>query len=334
VCAGYIAAQLGQPTLIIVTKQDLMDQWEKTFVNVLKIDPTLVGRIQQDTCQWEGKKFVIGMVHSLVLPDRYPSEMYRYFGLIVWDECHSIATEGFIKACQLFPAKYRLGLSATPDRKDGKTKLLHWHIGPTLVKGTVIVMPPKILVKNTGWKIPCTRKLIGNAYQYVPIPYAPGRMMSVTKAQASSMHRNNEIAEFVLAAYKADRRVLVLSDLKEFHLDKLFQIFCSKGIPGNDISYYVGGMSKMELELSKVRRIVLGTYAMCSTGTDVPVWDSLVMATPRSDVKQIIGRVMRAHDGKKEPVILDLVDNESIFKSYHQSRRKQYASVGATIVQL
>jgi superfamily II DNA or RNA helicase len=108
----------------------------------------------------------------------------------------------------------------------------------------------------------------------------------------------------------------------------------SKGIAGNEIGYYVGGMTKMELGLSKVKPLILGTYKMCSTGTDVPAWDSLVMATPRADIKQPVGRVLRALDGKKKPVILDLVDYDSIFQNFHLSRIRQYYELGSEIVKV
>ena len=87
-------------------------------------------------------------------------------------------------------------------------------------------------------------------------------------------------------------------------------------------------MSKIELSHTKKRRVVLGTYKMCSTGTDVPKWDTLVMATPRADVKQSIGRVLRAVDGKKQPVIFDLVDKNAIFQGFHLSRLKAVLRFG------
>jgi superfamily II DNA or RNA helicase len=149
-------------------------------------------------------------------------------------------------------------------------------------------------------------------------------MVLVTKAMAASEGRNMEIVNFVLQSYKSGRITLILSDLRESHLDRLFQMLTNEGIPGNDIGYYVGGMSKVALSHTKQRRVVLGTYKMCSTGTDVPNWDTLVMATPRADVKQSVGRVLRAVVGKKQPVILDLVDKNAIFQGFHLSRLKQY----------
>lgn len=334
VCGVYIACQMGQPTVIVVQKSDLVTQWANSL-KMMGIPADKIGHIQQDECNWQGKWFVTAMAQSLIIGGKYPKDMFDYFGMTIVDEVHKMPTECFVHACEMFSAKYRLGFSATPTRKDGRDKLLRWHIGPVLVKGTIIVMPPKILVKQTEWSIP-SKRVWNEASQdfiYVPkIPYSPSRMGLVTKAMASSMSRNTEIVSFILQAYEANRNCLVLSELKEYHLNRLAEMLLGEGIPQKDIGFYVGGLSKIELELAKVKRIILGTYAMCSTGTDAILWDSLVLATPRSDVKQPIGRVMRANPGKKEPVILDLVDKNQIFQNFYISRLKQYYSVQAKIV--
>ena len=322
VVGSYIAAKLGQPTMIVVTKQDLMDQWKKALIEVLGIPPYLVGTVQQNTCDWIDKRFVVGMVQSLVIPDRYPPEMYSHYGMLMLDEVHQMAADTFIRACQMFPAYHRLGLSATPDRTDGKTRVLHAHIGPEMVTGSIVPMAPKVLVKKTGWKIPDE------------IDYAPGRMTIVTKLLGGNHGRNKEIAKFTVDAFHAERRTLILSDLKDGHLVKLFHHIVAAGISGEEIGYYVGGMKADELARTKTRRVVLGTYQMCATGTDVPAWDTLVLASPRADVKQSIGRVMRFATGKKQPVILDLLDFNKIFHGFHLKRLKTYAEVKATIVQM
>lgn len=323
VAGSVIAAGVGQPTLIVVTKEDLLDQWRKSLVMV-GIPPHAIGHVQADIADWQGKRFVLGMVQSLMIEGKYPNDLYRAFGLQILDEVHQMAAECFVRVCQMFSAKLRLGFSATPHRKDGKTKLLHWHIGEVLVRGTVLEAKAKVLVRQTGWRIPTHRY----------IPYAPGRMTLVNKAMAGSDGRNMEIVNCVLQAYKSGRRTLVMSELREKHLDRLFQMLTNEGIPGNEIGYYVGGMSPKELSFTKQRPVVLGTYKMCSTGTDVPTWDTLVMATPRADVKQAIGRVLRAVAGKKQPVIFDLVDSDAIFQGFHLSRLKQYYSVGAEVVRV
>lgn len=331
---SVIAAMLGQPTLIVVTKQDLMDQWYDTLVNVLKIDPKLIGRIQQDTCDWQGKRIVIGMVHSLVIPDRYVSEMYKYFGFLLLDEVHKMAADCFIRICQMVPAKYRLGFSATPERQDGKTRVLQAHIGPVLVRGTMVPMKAKVLVVKTGWKIP-TRKVVNDEgrLEEIPIPHAPGRMMLVVKAMASDAKRNQVLTNFVVQSHKAGRITLLLSDTLD-HLKTLFGTATAAGIPGEQIAYYIGGLKKHELEYAHKRPFILGTYAMCDTGTNVPQWDTLVLGVPRAKVKQTVGRILRVLDGKRQPIVCDPVDHNSIFNSFYRSRLKDYYEIGAEIVQM
>ena len=79
VVGGAIARSVGQPTLIVVTKEDLMHQWRDSLTQVLGIPRAMIGQIQADICDWQGKQFVFGMVQSLIIPDKYPTEMYRVF---------------------------------------------------------------------------------------------------------------------------------------------------------------------------------------------------------------------------------------------------------------
>lgn len=335
VVGSYIAIRMGQPTLIVVNKDDLVQQWKSALIKVLKVDPKLVGHIQQDVCDWKGKMFVVGMVQSLIIPDKYPPEMLQHFGMNIFDEVDRLAADTFIQSVRMFPAKYRLGFSATVDRTDGKSKLLYAHIGPVMVKGTIVPMKPRVLIRHTGWKIPVTRQKVGDSWEYLPIPHAPGRMVQVYKAMASNPVRNAEIVTFALQAYKAGRVILVLSDLIEGQLHKLFHLFTKAGVPGEEIGYYISGLSDTKINHAKnAASIVLGTYLMCSTGTDVPRWDTLIMANPRANVKQPVGRVLRTMEGKRQPVVLELVDNEKILHNFHLSRLKQYYEIGAELVKI
>jgi superfamily II DNA or RNA helicase len=335
IAGALIACLLGQPTMIVVNKQDLMDGWYDAIVNVLKVPLELVGRVQQNECDYKGKRIVIGMAQSLCIPDRYEPELFKYFGFLIVDEAHQMPTEMFSRVFQLFPAYYRLGFSATPDRSDGKWKVIRCHVGPTLIKGTMLPMVPKILVKKTGWKIPtCKVRQADGTYSVEKIPHAPGRMMLVNKAMAASQSRNVEIIDFTISSYKKGGRTLVLSETRE-HLDRLFQMLTSAGVPGNHIGYYVGGMKKWERESVKANAlIILGTFKMCSTGTDCPVWDRLVLANPRSDVRQPIGRILRFMDGKRTPVALDLVDHDPILNAFFINRLKYYYALKSEIVRM
>lgn len=329
-----VAGAIAQRTLIIVTKNDLIKGWRDTLIHLFGVSPDKIGHVQQDQCKYKGCNFVIAMIHSLVCRD-YDPEFYQYFGLTIYDEVHRLGADYFAQACKRFPTALRLGLSATPKRGDGKEKLFEAHIGPVMVRGTWVPMAPKILIKQTGWKVPIVnqRDDLDGVWKKMPMKVTPGMMMAVTKAIASDKARNEEIGLFVKSAYDSGRTVVVMSDLVDGHLTPLFHVIAQAGVPGEHIGFYHGTIKKNELEnVKNNKRVILATYAMCSEGTNAPHWDCLVLATPRANVKQAIGRILRLVPGKRQPVVLDLVDDNSVLKGFHYSRLKQYFSVGGETV--
>lgn len=330
-----VAAALGQATLIVVTKNDLIDGWHKTLINLIGVSALDIGHCQQKVCTYKGKRFVIAMVHSLISRE-YDPEFYKHFGLVIFDEVHRLGADYFQEVCRLFPAYYRLGLSATPKRKDGRFRTFEAHIGPVLVRGVNIPMSPKVLVKHTGWKVPTYPKFDGDTgtYKQVMLSMSPGKLGLVVKRMAADKVRNFQIAEFVKAAYDKGYNTLILSDLIDGHLKLLFHEFALAGIPGQDMDFYIGGRTKAELEVAKNAKVLLATYAFTTEGTDIPHLDALVLATPKADVQQAIGRVMRFLPGKRTPIILDLVDNHAMFAGFHVARLKNYYAVKAEIVKM
>lgn len=330
-----VAAALGQATLIVVTKNDLVQGWHSTLKTLIGVPPEQIGHVQQAKCDYKGKRFVVAMVHSLI-ERQYDPEFYNYFGLVIFDEVHRLGADYFEQVCGLFPARYRLGLSATPNRKDGRFRSFYYHIGEILVRGTQIPMSPKVLKKHTGWKVPRYPKFNSEKGRYETVEMAvnPGQMGAVLKRLCGDPVRNHQIAEFVSEAYKAGRRILVLSDLIDGHLKKLFHAIVKAGVPGQDIDYYIGGRKQSDLDVAKKARVVLATFAFTSEGTNVPEWDTLVLATPKADVEQAVGRILRELEGKKTPIVLDLVDDHPTLKAFFYSRLKNYYKVKGTVVEV
>ncbi|QIN95217.1 superfamily II DNA or RNA helicase [Stenotrophomonas phage vB_SmaS_DLP_3] len=331
-----IAAELGQATLIIVPKSDLMFEWKNTLINLIGIPASEIGHIQGDVCNYQGKRFTLAMVHSLVIDGKYDDAMLKYFGLIVFDETHKMAADTFQIAARMFSAKYRLGLSATPKRSDGKDPVIEAHIGEVRVIGKQIPMKPKIIVERTAWSIPKFKRWNHDKQQYEmqTMPYSPGRMAGVFKRMAADPARNAIIANMAKQAYDAGRHHIIMSDTLE-HLKLLHLIIANKGVPGENFGFYVGGTKKKtkeQLDYEASKPIVLATYAMTKEGTNYPSWDMLTLATPKADVEQAIGRVMRMKPDKKTPIVFDLVDVDSIFRGFYSAREVQYYRVQAEIV--
>ena len=333
-CAMDIIAKFGKKTIIVVTKEDIRDQWIAAAKALLGLEVGKgIGLIQGDTCSTVGASIVIAMIQSLSKEARYPEHVFKDFGLAVWDECHRVAADNFSNSAYRIPAMARLGISATPDRKDGKEEVLHAHIGPIRVSTEAAPMTPRIIRQTSPWECPMTRKLDPDTgkYRMVQIPHSAGKATHVIKLLANHHARNKLIAEFVAAAYKKDRKILVQSDLKD-HLDTLVPLIAKSGVPPGDIGFYVGGLKAHERDHAKTKRVIMATYKMTAEATDIPTLDTLVMATPKSDVRQIVGRVIRFLHDKKEPVVFDIVDKTStVFAGYANVRSKWYAEIGAAV---
>lgn len=333
-CAIDIIAKFGKKTIIIVTKEDIRDQWIAAAKAILGLEVGKgIGLIQGDTCTTVGASIVIAMIQSLSKESRYPEHVFKDFGLAVWDECHRVAADNFSNSAYRIPAAVRLGISATPDRKDGKEEVLHAHIGPIRVSTEAAPMTPRIIRQPSPWECPMKRQLdpLTGEYKMVQIPHSAGKATHVVKLLANNHARNKLIAEFVAAAYKKDRKILVQSDLKD-HLDILVPLIAKSGVPPGDIGFYVGGMKSSERDHAKTKRVIMATYQMTAEATDIPTLDTLVMGTPKSDVRQIVGRVIRFLPDKKEPVVFDIVDKSStVFAGYANVRAKWYSSIGAEV---
>jgi superfamily II DNA or RNA helicase len=333
-CGVSIAANLGLPTLIIVTKEDLMGeaQWKGALKKFLGLKDSDIGLIQQDVCDYKGKKFVLAMVHSLA-KDKYPEEIKSYFGLVIFDEVHRMGADTFSEACGMFNAKLRLGLSATPNRVDGKEFIFKAHIGQIRVKTTLLTLPPKVIFQNTKFKLPMVTRRVNGDWKKIPLPHSPAKMMGVYKAMAADQKRNDMLLDFIYSAWKKGRKIIAFSELRESHLEILYWQAVKRGIPAEDMGFYVGGLTEAERKHVKTKRLIWATYRMASEATDIPALDTAVLCLPRANIVQIVGRILRELEGKKEPVVFDPVDNcSSILTMFMSKRRTDYMRLKAKLL--
>lgn len=331
--AMEVIAKVGKKTIVVVTKEDIRDQWIAAAEAVLGLKVGKgIGLIQGDTCVTADQGIVIAMVQSLAKEARYPDHAFKDFGLAIWDETHRVGSDHFSQSCYRIPAKLRLGISATPNRKDGKLEVIEAHIGKIKVSTDVAPSTPKVITRISPWECPLRRvQLDDGTWVMKPIEHSPAKCGHVINMIARHHARNEMIVKFIKSAYEKGRIQLVQSDRKE-HLELIAAILGKMGIPTTDIAYYVGGMTPNQREDAKQKRIILATFQMTAEATDIPWLDTLVMATPKSDVEQIVGRILRAYPNKKQPIVFDLQDNSSnVFKGYGASRRKWYASIGAVV---
>lgn len=336
VCSTAIYGAVGKKTAIVVHKEDLKQQWVEAAKLVLGLDDSEIGFVQGKKCEVKGRKLIICMIQSLSKPGSYEPSLFDDVGLVIWDETHRVGAETFSQTPWLFNGCLRLGVSATPQRRDGRDIVIWGHIGPIIVETEALPMIPKVLMVASGWHVPRTRvknKTTGRM-EVKQIPHQAGRLGHITKIMSRNDARNDKIVEFVCTAYRKDRLTIIFSDTKA-HLDSLEELLVGAGVPDTAIGQYVGSRTAKQLEEAKGKPVILATYAMCSEGTDIPWLDCGVLATPKANVAQIVGRVLREYEDKKQPLILDLTDDDSpVFKKYKTSRLKWYKSIDAEVKHL
>lgn len=336
-CGFNAAYELGVKTLVVTTKDDIYKQWIEGAQKFLGLQPHEVGEIRSNKCEVQGTKFCVAMIHSLSKEGKYPDWAFDEFGLVIFDECHRLPAEQFSNVADMLPAKCRLGLSAAVERADGKETLLLAHIGPIRVRAEAELMVPKVLVFKSAWECPRslrTDKDTG-AKVIVRMPHEPGKTTHLEKIIAADPVRNHLIAELIAAGFEKDRKIVVFSTLIE-HLRSLHRA-CQQTfkLSGRQMGFYIGAHTRAEREhreREKAKPILFTTYSMMAEGTDIPWLDLCVLAMPRSNVIQPVGRVRREYPDKAQPVVIDIQDHDSpVFSGYAGKRLAWYKSIGADI---
>ena len=316
VCALYIASKIGVQTIVLVHNTFLLDQWIDRISAFLP--KARIGRLQGDIIDIENKDIIVAMLQSVALKD-YDKSVFANIGMVIVDECHHIASEAFSRAIPKLTCKYMLGLSATPERKDKLMHVINWFLGPILYQS------------NTADKIDAGVKV--EVYEFNDadedfntIIYNNSGVMftslMVNKLVAFEA-RNKFINEIIKDVFEdTDRQILVLTDRVE-HTETMLknlpdEIRSQSCILGRKVS------SKDRADFCGSRRILIATYQMVKEGFDVPTLNTLIIATPRPDVDQIVGRILRVEkEGRKiHPLILDIVD--SAFRRQFQERLGLY----------
>ena len=337
ICGLYAAYHVGRKTLVVTTKDDIYQQWIERAQQFLGLGPHEIGEIRGDKCEVIGTKFCVAMIHSLSKDGKYPDWITKGFGLVIFDEAHRLPAEQFSAVADMFPAKLRLALSATPERSDGKELLLYAHVGPIRVKAEAQLMVPKVLVFKSAWECPKVLRTDPETgrKRVMRLPHTAGKTTHIERMLAADPQRNHLIVELIHSAYEKGRHVVVFSTLID-HLKTLHRA-CNEtfGISGRQMGFYIGANTKAEKlarEKEKEKPIVLTTYTMTAEGTDVPRWDTCILAMPRSNVEQPVGRIRREHPEKAHPVVMDIQDHDSpVFSAYANRRMEWYRKIGAEI---
>jgi superfamily II DNA or RNA helicase len=294
--------------LVIVPKSDLMEQWISRIKQFTGLEDCDIGIARQKVCEYRDKKIVVGMIHSLC-KDKYPVSFKYNFGLVIFDELHKLGAFTFSKVGGMFPAKYRLGATATLRRSDGLAKVFYSHLGNEVIRPLRGGQPiPKIVVvkySRSSGKIP---------------HWANTRVKRrgvLFSALAKNPERIDWIARLTKEVYDTGRQTLVIGE-RILQLENIIRFLTMQyEVDPKDIGLYIGKTTASERKrIAENCKIIMATTSMLSLGTDIPTLRGLIFATPLADVEQPIGRICRLCSDTQSPIVIDFVDS-----SYPEANR-------------
>ena len=315
----YILHMLKKKVMVILHKEFLLNQWVERIKQFLP--NARIGRIQGPNIDIENKDIVLCMLQSLSMKD-YPASTFDSFGVTVIDEVHHISSEVFSRALFKLVTKYTIGLSATMDRKDGTTKIFKMFLGDIVYKAK----RPKddgVMVRAVEYK---TGDMDFNKVEY------DFRGNAAYSTMISKLCTYSARTEFIIKIIQdlmienPAQQIMVIAHnknvLKYIHDAVEHRKFASVG-------YYVGGMKEHALKATESKQIVIASYAMCSEGLDIPTLTTLIMVTPKTEIEQTVGRILRVKHSS--PLIVDIIDSHEPFRNQWKKRLAFYKKQGYTV---
>lgn len=301
-----IACCIKMKTLVIVNKIVLMNQWKES---ILKFCPnSIIQKVTTQSCYNEDADFYIMNAINVSKKDK---DFFNEIGCVIVDEAHLIMAETLSKSLENLRPKYLIGLTATPYRPDGLHILLEYYFGQTKIIRK-LYRKHTVYKVNTGFvpeiKLTMNGKINWNV---------------ILDSQANDVDRNQIILDIVMRF--SSRTFLIITKRitqGKYLFEKIQDL-------NEDVTSLLGKQQEFEHE----SRILIGTTSKVGVGFDHTKLDALILA---SDVEeyfiQYLGRVFRTKE--VEPIIFDLVDNNSILKKHYMTRRNIYINHGGVIKSL
>ncbi len=323
VVASAIIARRAVSTLVLVHRTELLRQWQQSLESFLGVDGKTVGIIGGGKDKPTGI-IDVAVMQSLSRKGEVDARVEQY-GQVIVDECHHIGAVSFDAILRAAKARFVLGLTATPIRRDGQQPIIFMQCGPIRHQaGRPIGAPSDLVVVPRFMPRP-----IGLAAD-VPV-------QSLFKHLASDSERTAAIVEEVVAAVAEGRKALVLTERTE-HLAAIAQMLAGRASP---LFVMQGRMSSKQRAAVQAQldalppdapRVLLATGKLVGEGFDHPPLDTLILAMPvswKGTLQQYVGRLHRAHAGKSEVRVVDVIDlGHPMLERMWERRQKGYRSLG------
>jgi superfamily II DNA or RNA helicase len=326
VTAAAIIAQRKMNTLILVHRTELMKQWQERLQTFLGLDKKTIGLIGGGKHKPTGK-IDIAVMQSLTRKEEL-STLIESYGHVIVDECHHLSASSFESILKQAKARYVLGLTATPIRRDGQQPIIFMQCGP---------------IRHRAARTENATHTLEVIPRYLDTRFASegsSEIQDVFRQIAADPGRNELIAADVLSAYANGRRVIVLTERTE-HLELLQQLFLGKV----ENLFVIHGrmpkkqratlLSSLEALSDNAPRILLATGRLIGEGFDHPPLDTLALAMPISwtgTLQQYAGRLHRDHATKSEVRVFDYVDTtHPMLMRMWEKRQRGYKTMGYSI---
>ncbi len=313
-------ARRRQPALWLTHTKELAHQAVERAMTVLGLDEEEIGVVGDGQCT-VGTRLTVALVQSLT---RYIPLALLEVGHVVVDECHHAPAEQMAVVVSQFPARYMLGLTATPYRRDGLDAVIGFYLGPTVARIAKEdladrLICPRVLKRDTGLRV------------------AGDSFAEIVSQLVADEDRNRLIVADVAGAVAAGRRCLVLSD-RVGHVERLAWLLMTAGVraaslhgqlPKRERAVVVADLAAGDLQA------VVATGSLVGEGFDCPALDTLFIATPVSyggRVVQYIGRVSRTAPGKADAVVYDYCDDCAMLWATWRNRRRVYERQGCAVL--
>ena len=334
VIAAWLIAKRGVSTLVLVHRQQLLEQWVDRLSSFLNIPAGVIGRIGGGRRKPRGT-IDVALIQSLVRK-RVVDDCVGEYGHLIVDECHHLSAQSFEQVARRAKARFVAGLSATVARKDGHHPIIFMQCGPVRyrvnAKAQAALRPFEhtVIVRPTGFHS-----------KRGPDPDRRNEFVALSKELVEDEERNRLICEDVLRTAREARSPLILTE-RNRHLDVL-----AEQLSGSVRHLVVlrGGMGKKATEAVKERlagipsdeeRVLLATGRYIGEGFDDPRLDTLFVTLPvswRGTVAQYVGRLHRLHEAKSEVRVYDYADlNVPMLARMFDRRCRGYEAAGYTVV--
>jgi superfamily II DNA or RNA helicase len=316
-----LIATAGVPTLVLVYRTPLLEQWRDRLATLLDLDVDQIGQLAGGRDRRSGA-IDIATVQTLARRDDIADLTSRY-GLLIVDECHHVPAVTIADVVGQIPARRVIGLTATPYRQDGLDALIAMHCGPIRHHPgqAPTGMELQLRIHDTRFRFPSNEQ---------------AAIQQIFAALAEDPRRTRQVAADVAEAVAAGRRCLVLSERKA-HLAALASQLQGHGV---DVVVLHGSLSRADQQraMDRLETVAEQPVAVVATGQyvgegfDCPPLDTLFVTFPissKAKIVQYVGRVLRPFDDKHSVTVHDYHDADvPVLGRMHDRRRKAYRSLG------